>query len=435
VLEGLLKALDHIDKVIETIRRSRNVDTARANLQRAFKLTEKQARAILEMRLRRLAGLERRKIEEEYKEKQRLIKNLERLLSKPELLRLAVKEELMSVKERYQDARRTQVIGESSDQAEITASDLLPDQMVWVLIGEDGTLARTSSKEMISIPAKPREAPSMLVQANTQDILYLFSADGQAVSLPVYQLPQTREMGEGAHWSSLTDVAKKQYLAAACIAPPEGGGYLLLGTLGGVVKRVKVEDLPGITGTPFVAINVAEEDSLGWAKITSGQGDLILVTAAGRAIRFKEDEIRTMGLPAGGVMGIKLANEADGVVAMELSDPEGYLWSITDNGLAKATPMAAYPIQGRYGQGVINVRLPKDASEVVASVVGKADESVYVITAAGSTRRMNVDKATTGNRPIKPRPVVRLGKRNRVTGAVLLRQRQEVKKSKPNEEG
>jgi DNA gyrase subunit A len=435
VLEGLLKALDHIDEVIAIIRKSRNVGSAQSNLIKRFKLTEKQAQAILAMRLRRLAGLERRKLQDEYKEKRRLIENLEKLLSKPELLRLAVKEELLSVKERYEDARRTQIIGESSDQSEVTASDLLPDEMVWVLIGEEGTLARTSSKEMISMPAKPSETPSRLLQANTQDILYLFSADGQAVSLPVYQLPQTREMGEGAHWSSLTGVARKQYLATACITPPNGDGFLILGTLGGVIKRVKMEDLPGITGTPFIAINVSEEDSLGWARVSSGVAEIVMVTAAGRAIRFKEEEVRTMGLPAAGVMGIKLANEADGVIAMELSDPEGYLWSITDNGLAKGTPMSAYPVQGRYGQGVINVRLPKDASEVVASVVGKAKDSLYVITAAGSARRMDIDKATTGNRPIKPRPVVRLGTRNRVTGAVLLRHRQEIEKNDLDEEG
>lgn len=435
VLEGLLKALDHIDEVIAIIRKSRNVNSAQSNLIKRFKLTEKQAQAILAMRLRRLAGLERRKLQEEYKEKQQLIKNLERLLSKPELLRLAVKEELLSVKERYEDARRTQVIGESSDQSEVTASDLLPDEMVWVIIGEEGTLARTSSREMIAVPAKPRETPSKLLQANTQDILYLFSADGQAVSLPVYQLPQTREMGDGAHWSSLTGVARSQYLAAACITPPQGDGCLILGTLGGVIKRVKMEDLPGITGTQFVAINVSEDDSLGWARVSSGVADVVMVTAAGRSIRFKEEEVRTMGLAAGGVKGIKLANVADGVVAMELSDPEGYLWSITDNGLAKATPMSAYPVQGRYGQGVINLRLPKDASEVVASVVGKAKESLYVITAAGSARKMAIDKTRTGSRQIKPRPVVRLGTRNRVTGAVLLRQRQEIEKNNLDEEG
>ncbi|MFN2188203.1 MAG: DNA gyrase subunit A, partial [Candidatus Promineifilaceae bacterium] len=293
VLEGLMKALDHIDEVIEIIRKSRNVDTAQTNLIKRFKLTEKQAQAILAMRLRRLAGLERRKIQDEYKEKQRLIKNLERLLSDPELLRLAVKEELLSVKEKYEDPRRTQIIGESSEQSDVTASDLLPDQLVWVLVSEEGTLARTSSREMIKLAAKPSERPSKIIQANTQDILYLFSADGQAVSLPVYQLPQAREMGQGAHWSSLTGVSRKQYLAAACIIPLEGDGYLILATLGGIIKRVKIDDLPGITGNPFMVMNVAEDDSLGWARVSSGDREIVMVTAAGQAIRFQEEEVRS----------------------------------------------------------------------------------------------------------------------------------------------
>jgi DNA gyrase subunit A len=424
ILEGLLKALDHIDDVIETIRRSRNVESARSNLIRSFRLTELQAQAILDMRLRRLAALERRKLQEEYKEKKKLIGNLEKLLAKPDLLRLAVKEELFTIRERYRDARRTQIVGESSDSADISASDLLPDELVWVLIGDQGTVARTSSSEMIKMQAKPREAPFYLLQANTQDILYLFAADGQAVSLPVYQLPQTQEMGEGVHWSSLTGVSKRQYLSTACVIPPDADGFLTLGTLGGTVKRVRLIDLPGITGTPFVAINVSEDDSLGWARITSGEDDIILVTAAGQAIRFREKTVRPMGLPAGGVFGIKLAHEADGVVVMDIAQPEGYLWSITDSGLAKATPMSAYPTQGRHGQGVINVRLPKDASEVVSAVVGSSKSTVYVITAAGSARRMQIERAATGNRPIKPKPVVRLGQRNRVTGAVIMRHRQ-----------
>lgn len=426
ILEGLLKALDNIDAVIETIRKSRNVESAKSNLRRQFKFTEKQAQAILDMRLRRLAGLERRKIQEEYKEKQRLIKNLKRLLAKPELLRLAVKEELLKIKELYRDARRSQIVGESSDAADVSASDLLPDEMVWVLIGEQGTIARTSSPEMISVPAKPKEMPFNIIQANTQDILYLFAADGYAVSLPVYQLPQTQAVGDGAHWSSLTGFSKRQHLSAAAVMPPEADGFLILGTIGGVIKRVRLEDLPGITGTPFLAIKVADEDSMGWAIVTRGQNEIVLATAAGQVIRFREDEVRPMGLPAGGVMGIKLANEADGVVAMEMADADGFLWSITDNGMAKATPLSAYPVQGRYGQGVINVRLPREASEVVAAVIGSSSSTVYVLAASGSVRRMRLDKAVTGNRPIKPRPVVRLGERNRITGVVLLRWRKET---------
>jgi DNA gyrase subunit A len=425
ILEGLLIALDNLDEVIATIRKSRTVETARANLIKQFKLTEAQAQAILDMQLRRLAALERRKLQDEYKETVALIKQLEQLLSRPDLMRKTVKEELSAVRERYADSRRTQIMGTSEGEA-ITATDLLPDEQVWVMVGQKGTLARTTTPEIAPVPRKPAEQPFALLEANTQDILYLFAANGEAVSLPVYQLPQARELGKGTHWADLTGLTRRNnHLAAALVKPPEADGYLFLTTLGGVVKRIRLDDLPGITSEPFTVMNVPEEDALGWARMTSGEDELFLVTAAGQAIRFSEEEVRPMGLPAGGVMGIKLANEADGVIAVEVSRPDGYLWSITDNGLAKATPLADYPKQGRYGQGVINMRLPKGAAEVAAAVVGDDETRIIVTTATGSTKQVRMGETTIGARAVRPRPVLTIGERNRVTGAVRARGRVE----------
>ncbi|MGD2077173.1 MAG: DNA topoisomerase 4 subunit A, partial [Chloroflexota bacterium] len=215
ILEGMMIALDHLDEVIDTIRRSRNVDTARRNLMRSFKLSEIQATAILDMQLRRLAALERRKLQDEYKEKQKLISNLERLLSKPELMRLAVKEELHQVREKYGDVRRTQIVDDSSKGSDVTAADLLPDELVWVTIGDGGSIARITGATEPRIQAKSSEVPLTMIQANTQDVLYLFGADGQAVSLPVYQLPQAREFGGGTHWADLTGFTRRDHVAAA----------------------------------------------------------------------------------------------------------------------------------------------------------------------------------------------------------------------------
>lgn len=420
ILEGLLIALDNLDAVIDTIRRSRTVETAKANLEKNFKLSEMQAQAILDMQLRRLAALERRKIQDEHKEKLQLIKFLERLLSKPELMRAAIKEELLAVCEKYADVRRTQIV-ETSQSKVITESDLLPDEQVWVLLSEKGTLARTTSPEMINIPLKPAEQPQALLEANTQDILYLFAADGRCVSLPVYQLPQARELGKGTHWAELTGLSRRDHVVAALVRPSTlEVGYLTLGTIAGVVKRVRLEDLPGITSEAFTVIGVADDDSLGWARLTSGDDQITLATAAGQLIRFKEEDVRPMGLPAGGVMGIKLANDADGVIAMDVAQPDTYVWSITDNGLAKATEMDEYPTQGRYGQGVINVRLPKDASEVVAVVIGPEKMQLLITTAIGSTKKLILGKTQLGSRAIKPRSVFKVGDRNRITGAVRL---------------
>jgi DNA gyrase subunit A len=417
VLEGLMIALDHMDEVINTIRKSRTVESARNNLRQRFKLTEIQAQAILDMQLRRLAALERRKLQEEYKGTVGLIKKLERLLSRPTLMREAIKEELQAVRERYSDVRRTQIVERGKSEV-LTASDLLPDENVWVLVGEKGNVARTTSPEMIKIPVKPAEQPNALLQANTQDILYLFAADGRAVSLPVYQLPQARAMGEGTHWAELTGLTRRDHLASAQVRPSEANGFLFLTTLAGVVKRVRMEDLPGITGDPFTVINVSEDDSLGWARLTCGSDQVVLATAAGQVIRFDEESVRPMGLPAGGVMGIKLADDTDGVVAMDIVEPNGYIWSITDNGLAKATPISEYPTQGRYGQGVINVRLPKDATEVVAAAVCPENAQLLVTTAIGSTRRLRLRDTSTGSRAITPRSVLKISDRNRVTGVV-----------------
>jgi DNA gyrase subunit A len=426
ILEGLLIALDNLDAVIDTIRRSRTVETAKVNLRKKFKLSDMQAQAILDMQLRRLAALERKKILEEHKEKLQLIKYLERLLSKPELMRDTIKEDLLAVREKYADVRRTQIV-ETSQSKVITESDLLPDEKVWVLLSEKGTVARTTSPDMINIPLKPREQPQAILEANTQDILYLFAADGRCASLPVYQLPQAREMGLGTHWAELTGFSRRDHVVAALVRPSTlDEGYLTLGTIGGVVKRVRMEDLPGITSETFTVIGVADDDSLGWAKITTGEDQVILATAAGQLIRFKEETVRSMGLPASGVMGIKLANDADGVIAMDVAQPDTYVWSITDNGLAKATIIDEYPTQGRYGQGVINVRLPKDAGEVAAVVIGSEKMQILITTAIGSTKKLILGKTQLGSRAIKPRSVLRMGERNRITGAVRLTTRPSV---------
>jgi DNA gyrase subunit A len=426
ILEGLLIALDHLDAVIDLIRRSRTVESARTNLIKRFKLSEVQAQAILDMQLRRLAGLERRKIQDEFKEKQKLINHLERLLDHPELMRKTVREELLEVREKYADSRRTQIIhGEQNKM--ITASDLLPDEKVWVMVGEKGTIARTTTPEIVGIPRKPPEQPVALLEANTQDILYLFAANGDAVSMPVYQLPQARELGAGTHWADLTPFSRRNHLAAALVKPKSAvDGFLFLTTVGGIVKRVKLADLPGISSETFSVIKVSDDDSLGWASLTQGEDEVLLSTASGQLIRFKEKDVRSMGLAAGGVMGIKLNDDADGVVAMDIFRPDTYVWSITDNGLAKATKIDQYPTQGRYGQGVINMRLPKDASEIASTVVGDENTLIIITTAIGTTKKLQLKESAKGSRAIKPRSVLSVGVRNRVIGAVRVTDRPEL---------
>jgi DNA gyrase subunit A len=426
ILEGLLIALDNLDEVIDTIRRSRTVETAKANLQKQFKLSEIQAQAILDMQLRRLAGLERRKLQDEYKEKQQQIKYLERLLSDPKLMRDVVKEELLEVRQKYADARRTQIV-EHEDTQVVTARDLLPDEQVWIMVGEKGTIARSTTPEMVQVPRKPAEQPAALLEANTQDIIYFIAANGQAVSMPVYQLPQARELGVGTHWADLTPFSRRNHLAVALVRPKSAAeGYLFLTTVGGTVKRVRLDDLPEISSEAFTVMNVSDDDALGWAAFTSGDDEILLSTAAGQSIRFKESDVRPMGLPAAGVAGIKLADETDGLVAMDVVGTKRWLWSITDDGLAKATELNQYPIQGRYGQGVINLRLPSESSEVVSVIAGDEDTQIIITTAIGVTKKLRLKETYQGSRSIKPRSILNIGLRNRVIGAVRFTERPDM---------
>ncbi len=420
ILEGLMVALDNLDAVIATIRKSRSVETARKNLIKQFKLSVEQAQAILDMQLRRLAAMERRKIQDEYKGLQVAIKRLVKLLADPKSMRDLIGEELAATRALYADNRRTQIL-DSSKMAAIDDVDLLPDAKVWVLIGEKGTIARTSSPEMVRIPQKPAEQPRAILGANTQDLLYLFAADGTAVSMPVYQLPQARAMGVGKHFADLTGFSRRRHLAAALVVPPDAEGSIVLTTVGGMVKRARLDDLPGITSDPFTVIGVGKDDALGWAKLSANDGEVMLATAQGRLIRFKETAVRGMGLAAAGVMGVKLAGETDGVVTMELLTPDiirqnPYVWSVTDNGLARATLLSEYPSKGRNGQGVWNVRLAKGASEIVSSVLCDDDTQLLILMTTGEVRPYDLAQTKLGTRAVIPRKAVETSVRNHVMG-------------------
>lgn len=437
ILEGLLKALDHLDEVIELIRRSRSADTAKTNLIERFKLTDIQAQAILDMQLRRLAALERKKIQDEYKEKLALIKELEKLLKHPDLMRQQIKKELQDVSERFGDKRRTQIV-DTVEGGILTSTGLLPDEKGWIMVSEQGRVCRYTGASLPAFPRKPLEQPLALIQAGTRDTLYLFASSGRAVGIPVHRVPEGDEVGKGESWANLTPLGRNDNLAAALVLPGDSDrdGYLFLTTLAGVVKRVRLEDLPGITADPFTVINVADDDSLGWARITTGDQEVLLATSSGQAIRFNEESVRPMGLPASGVLGIKLDSDTDGVVGMDVVIPNSFVWSITDNGLAKATPIEEYPLQNRYGQGVINLRLPKGASEVVATTLMSRGMTLIVTTSGGVTKKIALSDTTVGTRSVRPQSAMTLAAKSRVTGVVLpMTNAQAVKKGNKPDSG
>ncbi len=394
ILAGLLKALDAMDEVIATIRKSQTVEVARTNLRRLLGIDDIQAQAILDMQLRRLAALERKKIEDEYKEKMQLIEYLEGLLASPQKMRDVIAEELGTIKQAYGDRRRT-IIADSMATT-IEASDLLmPSEDTWVTLTVDGKLGRSFENAPPKVTADVKEPPRFVLETNTSHILYLFTADGQCATIPVHQTPQIHEPPEGNAYSSLCPLPSDSEIVAVLSLPSDlEQGYLFLATTLGDVKRLRTQDLPGMSANTFGVMNVAQGDRLGWVMYTSGANEIMLTTAQGQAIRFSEDDVRPTGLPAGGMRGIKLNTEGgDQVVGAGVVVSDQYVWTITNDGVAKVSAMSEYPVQGRAGQGVIAMRMPKSSTALAAAAIGRLDDNIIVLTSRNKPFYMRLGRA------------------------------------------
>ncbi len=420
ILEGLLIALDHLDEVIALIRRSRTTDTARTNLRRKFKLSQVQAQAILDMPLKRLAALERRKIQDEYKEKKAIIRRLEALLKSPKKIRGVVRAELVAVKERYADARRTQIL--DTGKAQLTSDDLVPDEAVWVAVSRGGLVARIPDEgSSPRVPARPKDAPVAILAASTQDVLYLFAANGKAAACPIHQLPEGVVWDSaGTHFADLTPLTRRDTVVAALALPSSlAEGYLFLTTRLGNVKRVALTDLPGVSSEQFAVIGVDKGDALGWAARTSGDDQVLLVTAGGKAIRFKEDSVRTMGMLAVGVKGIKLGGATDRVVALDVARGRCDLFIVASDGQAKRTPLSEYPTQGRYGQGVLTTRVSASSASLAGGCVLQARDPVVLVTQKGAAKTTLAKNAPRKGRATAGEGIISLRKQDAVVDAFV----------------
>ncbi|HLV35578.1 MAG TPA: DNA gyrase subunit A [Spirillospora sp.] len=391
ILEGLLKALDNIDEAIAIIRKSRTVETARDNLRKALKITEIQAQAILDMQLRRLAALERRKIEDEYKEKIRLIAYLEGLLKSPQKMRGVISDELTSIKQAYSDPRRTIIV---DSMATSTEQLHVPQENTWVTITVDGLMGRSYEDVAPKVTTEVKNPPRFILHSTTNQTLYLFTDQGQCATIPVQQLPPVNDPADGVEFHRLCSLSADDTLVAALSLPPGVDiGYLFLTTTGGQVKRLRLEDLPGVSSNAFKVINVGDDDQLGWVHYTTGDDEMLLVTAQGQAIRFKENDVRPTGLPAGGMRGVKLGGQKDRVVGATVMVENQYVWCITDNGLALIAQASEFPTQGRAGSGVIAMRLPKDSKAVAAATIGRQDDNIVVLTNKNKPKYMRIGLA------------------------------------------
>jgi DNA gyrase subunit A len=410
ILEGLLKALANLDEVIRIIRRSQDADVAKAALMKRFKLSEIQATAILDMPLRRLAKLEREKLEAEYKEKKALIKYLEDLLKDPKKILGVIRAETLKLKEKYGDLRRTQIVESEVKKGEVvTAHDLVESGAAWVIAYEDGAIQRTGEE----LELLEDKAPTALVKCDMRDTLVVVAEGGQAGTIGVHQLSD-----EPMPAPEVVGVPSGQRVVAMLTLPmghTELEGYLFLTTRLGVVKRVTLSDVAQANGS-FSVMNITEDDAIVAVCVTPGEGEVLITTARGQTIRFAEEEVRPMGFNAGGVAGIKLVNE-DVVVTADVVNPEGEAAVITEQGNGKRSGMAEFPRQGRAGQGVIGIRLNEDDA-VAGLVIAGLKEDAIITTSRGKARQVKLKVFKSLGRATGGYSVYHVVKNETVTGLV-----------------
>lgn len=404
ILEGLMVALANLDEVIDTIKRSRRVDTARKNLRRNFKLSEEQANAILNTPLRRLAALERKKIETEHEDIKAEIKDLEGLLGSPKQMRQVIAEELTALKEQFDDQRRTQIVAVEQGQEDIPVrlSKLAPDKTVWVSLMPDGLISRNTRKRRPRISGTA--APAQLIQVNTRDTLFLVTTRGDATSFPVHSLPEFDSPPDGVPFHRVSPLSPGTELAAIFSLPPKNelatGWYVMSVTHQGMVKKTPLEELPGPAAQPFILVKVNQDDSLGWIRLSDGKRDVLLLTSKGMAIRFSEEDVRPMGMVAAGVLGIKL-EQGDQVAGITMLPQRGNVFLLASNGYGKRLKPSEFPTQGRYGKGVIAWKLP-DGVQLMGCTVGTKTSELTI-----HLREYAAKMAHVGDASLQTRSAVR----------------------------
>lgn len=419
ILEGLIKALDRMDEVIATIRKSKTAETARDALMKLLDISEIQARAILDMQLRRLAALERQAIVQEHKEKLELIAYLEGVLSSPEKMRAVIAEELEMIKQAYGEPRRSIII---DDTATATPAEvlMLPQESTWVTFTASGKIGRTLDSAQPKITGDVKDPPRFILQSVTDHILYLFSTDGSCATLPVHQLPQINAPSEGTAFQDLSTLKNGHQVCAALSLPPNGlEGFLFFATRLGEVKRLRLEDLPGLMANSFKLMDIEKGDELGWIMVTGGDNEIILTTHQVSAIRFKESDVRPTGMGAGGMRGIKLADDKDRVIGANVVFEGSHLVTISDDGVAKTSPIAEYPVQGRAGSGVIAMKLPQDSPGLAsACIVEKLDEPVIILTSKHRAKTIKAGTLPAAKRAGKGDIVIALGLKETIAALV-----------------
>ena len=408
ILEGLKIALDHLDAVIKTIRESADVEVARTNLMARFELSELQAQAILDMRLARLAALERKKIEDEYLAVIQQIAELEDILANPQRVLSIIKDELVELKRKYAGDRRTRVADDSS--REMTDEDLIADEDVVITISGRGYVKRQpvatyrrqhrGGKGIIGHVTREEDAVDSLLVANTHDWALFFTNRGRVFSAKVHAIPDASRQAKGIPIINLPGVqveAGEVPMATIVLSNFEPGHFLVMATRRGIIKKTPLEQFERVRSTGIRAITINDSDELAWVDVSTGEDDIIIATSQGKIARFHETDVRPMGRDAAGVIAIRLARVGDFVVSMSVVQPDADILVLTETGYGKRVPLTEFRTMHRGSQGVRLISLEGKKTGDVAAVqqVTELDEELLLISAGGQVVRTDV---TTINR-------------------------------------
>jgi DNA gyrase subunit A len=398
ILDGLLIALANLDDVIQTIRQSPDAEQAKERLISRFKLSEIQAQAILDLQLRRLAALERQKIEDEQKETMRRIK---KILS-------VIQNDLEELTEKFGDERRTRLTAET--QENFKEEDLVPDEPILISITQRGYIKRVSPavyrlqhrgrKGVSGQAMKEEDEVLVLIPARTLDTILFFTDKGKVYSEKAYQIPDANRADRGIPVVNIISLGGGERITAALRVPNfEDARFCTMATVKGRIKRMALPELSSVRPSGLIAISLEDKDELGWVRLTSGKDDIILVTAMGQALRIDENKVRAMSRQAGGMTGIRM-RQGDQVAAMEVIEPGGSLLVVTAQGYGKRTLLTEYAIKGRatYGIATINLASMEKIGKIAAARVVQETDEVTLITSNGLVLRLKVKDFSTSGR-------------------------------------
>ncbi len=434
ILEGLKKALDHIDAVIKTIKSSSTKEEAHKNLVKKFGLSESQGAAILEMRLQTLAGLEHKKIEEELKEKQKSIKELRALLKDPEKVSLLLKEELLEIKKKYNDERKTKVM--ASPIKSFSMEDLIPERETVVVLTQGGYIKRVNPEEyraqkrggkgITGLLTKEEDIVENLLSGNTHDDLLFFTSKGKVFQTKMYEIPEGKRVSKGKAVVNFLPITSDEHITSILSRPKtkKGAAYsFVMITKDGIIKKVSSSHFDDVRRSGIIAIKLHKNDLLRWVLIAQGKDHIILTTKKGQAIRFKESDLRQMGRTAQGVRGMRLkkADELVGADVIPSQEKTVQLLVVTENGFGKKTNVQQYRLQRRGGSGIKTVKItPKTGNLVSAKVISPELEEIIAISKKGKAIRTRLQEISELGRQTQGVRIMRLEPKDGLVSIICL---------------